>query len=95
MFVSGPSSPTQPSHQSGSSKGWHGWNLTGASRNVAETSAGETKPHTRSVGALRFITPVGTEELTLQALSPKQRGYRVFIHAGMIKQVCKEQDKGE
>ena len=39
--------------------------------------------------------PVGPEELTLQALSPKQRGYRDFIHAGMIKQVCKEQDKGE
>ena len=39
--------------------------------------------------------PVGPEELTLQALSPKQRGYRVFIHAGMIKQVCKEQDKGD
>ena len=28
---------------------------------------------------LRFITPVGSEELTLQALSPEQRGYRVFI----------------
>ena len=33
--------------------------------------------------------PVGPEELTLQALSPKQRGYRDFIHAGMIKQVCR------
>ena len=33
--------------------------------------------------------PAGPEELTLQALSPEQRGYRVFIHStGMIKQVC-------
>ena len=40
---------------------------------VAETSTRETKPHTRRVGELRFITPVGPEELTLQALSPKQR----------------------
>ena len=49
-------------------------------RNVAETSTGETKPNTWKVGELRFIMPVGPEELTLQALSPKQRGYRVFIH---------------
>ena len=40
---------------------------------VAKTSTRETKPHTRRVGELRFITPVGPEELTLQALSPKQR----------------------
>ena len=33
-----------------------------------------------SVGQLRFITPVGPEELTLQALSPEERGYRVSIH---------------
>ena len=46
---------------------------------VAETSHGETKHHTRRVGELRFITPAGPEELTLQALSPKQRDYRVFI----------------
>ena len=67
------------SHWSGSSRGRHGWNLTGASRNVAETSNQETKHHTRRVGELRFITPAGPKELTLQALSPKQRGYRVFI----------------
>ena len=30
--------PAWPSHQSGSSTGRHGWNLSGASRNVAETS---------------------------------------------------------
>ena len=47
---------------------------------VAETSDQQTKPHTRRVGELRFITPAGPEELTLQALSPEQRGYRVFIH---------------
>ena len=94
-FISDPSAPTQQSHQSGGSRSQHGWNLAGASRNVAETSTGETKPNTWKVGELRFIMPVGPEELTLQALSPKQRGYRDFIHAGMIKQVCKEQDKGE
>ena len=31
------------------------------------------------VGELRFITPAGPEQLTLQALSPEQRDYRVFI----------------
>ena len=46
---------------------------------VAETSTRETKHHTRRVGELRFITLAGPEELTLQALSPEQRGYRVFI----------------
>ena len=71
--------PAQQSHQCGGSRGQHGWNLAGASRNVAETSTREKKPHTRRVGELRFIMPVGPEELTLQALSPKQRGYRVFI----------------
>ena len=46
---------------------------------VAETSHGETKHHTRRVGELRFITLAGPKELTLQALSAEQRGYRVFI----------------
>ena len=87
--------PARPRHQSSGSRGWHGWNLSGASRNVAETNTQETKHHIQRIGELRFIMPVGPEELTLQALSPKQRGYRDFIHAGMIKQVCKEQDKGE
>ena len=72
-------SPAWPSHQSDVSGDRHGWNLTGASRNVAETSNQETKHHTRRVGELRFITLAGPEELTLQALSPRQRGYRVFI----------------
>ena len=71
---------------------------------VAETSTRETKHHTRRVGELRFITPAGPEELTLQAQSPSQRGYRVFIHrqawlrwfAGLHGLGnCKEQDKGE
>ena len=47
---------------------------------VAETTTRKTKHHTRRVGELRFIMPAGPEELTLQALSPEQRGYRVFIH---------------
>ena len=46
---------------------------------VAETSTQETKHHTWRVGNLRFITSAGPEELVLQALSPKQRDYRVFI----------------
>ena len=47
---------------------------------VTETNTRETKHHTQRVGELRFIMPVGPEALTLQALSPEQRGYRVFIH---------------
>ena len=35
---------------------------------------------TLRVGELRFITQVGPEKLTLEALSLEQRGYRVFIH---------------
>ena len=35
--------------------------------------------HIGRIGELRFIT-LGPEELTLQALSPEQMGYRVFIH---------------
>ena len=40
----------------------------------------ENKHHTWSVGELRFITPAGPEKLTLQTLSPEQRGYRVFLY---------------
>ena len=47
---------------------------------VVETSSQETKHHTKRVGELRLITLVEPEELTLQALSPEQRGYRVFIY---------------
>ena len=46
---------------------------------VAETSTRETKHHTWRAGEVRFITPAGPEELTLYALSPEQRDYRVFI----------------
>ena len=81
--------PSRLTHQSGGSRGWPGWNLAGASRNVAETSNRETKHLTRRVGELRYIMPSGPEELTLQALSPEQRGYRVFYTwTGMIKWVC-------
>ena len=48
-------------------------------KGAAEISNQETKHHTQRVGELRLITPAGPEELTLQALSPEQRGYRVFI----------------
>ena len=73
------SSQAKPSVQQLKRLAWLG-NLAGASRNVAETSTPETKHHTRKVRELRFIMPVGPEELTLQALSPKQRDCRVFIH---------------
>ena len=33
---------------------------------------------------LRFLTLAGPEELTLQALSPKQRDYRVFIDKTVV-----------
>ena len=46
---------------------------------VAETSTRETKHHTWRIGELRFIMLGGPEELTLQALSPEQRDYRVLI----------------
>ena len=71
---------TQPSLQSKGSRGQRGWNRTGASRNFAETSIQGTKHHTQRVGELRLIMLAGPEELTLQALRPKQRGYRVFLH---------------
>ena len=46
---------------------------------VAETSTQGAKRHTRRLGELTFITLVGPEELALQALSPEQRDYKVFI----------------
>ena len=56
---------------------------------VVETSTRETRHHTWRVGELRSIMLGGPEELTLQTLSPKQRGYRVFYTwTGMIKWVC-------
>ena len=70
--------PAWPSHQSGTSRGWRGWNLVRASRNVAETSNQENKHHIQRAGEFRFIILAGPEELTLQALSLKPRGYRVF-----------------
>ena len=57
---------------------------------VAESSTQETKRHTWRVGELRLIMLAGPEELTLQALSPEQRGYRVFdTQPSMIKLVCR------
>ena len=46
----------------------------------APLTVAETKHHTWRAGELKFITPAGPEELTLQALSPKQRSYKVFTH---------------
>ena len=47
---SGSFTPAWQSHQSGGSRGWRGWILAGASRNVAETSTWEKKHHTQRVG---------------------------------------------
>ena len=46
---------------------------------VAETGTQETKQRPWRAGGLRVITPAGPEELALQALSPEQKDYRVFI----------------
>ena len=53
--------------------------MKGYTDHVAESSAQETKHHTWKVGELRFTMPADPGELTLQALSPKQRDYKVFI----------------
>ena len=52
---------------------------------------GLEKPSTAlRVGEFRFFMPVGPEELSLQALSSEQRGYRVFYTwTGMIERVCR------
>ena len=63
---------TKKSHKQGAE--------TSVSEIVAETSTGEAKHHTWRVGELRLIMLAGPEDLTLQAGSPEQRGYRVFIH---------------
>ena len=55
-----------------------GLNQTGSSA-VGRNQRSETEHHTQRVGELSLITLAGPEVLTLQALRPKQRGYRVFI----------------
>ena len=60
----GPFTPARLSRQSSGSRGQHGWNLAGASTNIAETNNRETKHHTWRIGKLRFITPAGPEKLT-------------------------------
>ena len=59
------------------------WDYKHLPQGVAETTNQETNHYTWRVGKPRFIRLSGPEELTLQALSPKQRGYRVFI--GLLK----------
>ena len=68
--------------------------------NSGKTSTWEAKHHTWCL----LITLAGPEALTFQVLSPRQRGYRVFIHrqawlSGFVGLKglgnCTEQDKGE
>ena len=58
---------------------------------VAETSTGETKHHTQRVGELRFIMPVGLEELVnTPRFEPRTKGLQSFYtRTGMIKQACR------
>ena len=69
----------------------HSWGW-GRARECVEMlqKPGLEKPSTAlRVGEFRFFMPVGPEELSLQALSSEQRGYRVFYTwTGMIKWVC-------
>lgn len=66
------------SHQSGNSRGQHGWHLTGASRDVAEVSLWRNQaPHLS--WRTQVYDPGWPRGLTLPPLSPEQRGYRVFI----------------
>ena len=46
---------------------------------VAETSARKTKHRTWRVGELRFIMPVGPEELILPSSEPRTKGLQGFI----------------
>ena len=52
--------------------------MKGYTDHVAESSTQENKHHTRKVGELRIIMPADPGELTLQALSPKQRDYSLY-----------------
>ena len=45
---------------------------------LQKSVCGETKHRSKRIGELRFIMLAGPEELTLLALSPKQRSYRAF-----------------
>ena len=70
---------TKPSHQSGGSRGQHSWNFAEASRKCCRNQHLRNEAPLRD-GELRFSMPMGPEELTPQALSPEQKGYRVFTH---------------
>ena len=78
MFVSGllGSNPAKPPVRRLKGRAWleSYWGLQKCCR---KQYSRKKAPYWR-VGELRFIMPVSPEELTLQALRPKQRGYRVL-----------------
>ena len=59
-----------PSQLSGGSRGWCGWNLVGPPEMLQKPAIENPNTTLRECNKLRFITPAGPEELTLQALSP-------------------------
>ena len=93
-----PSTPNQGLHISSGGTGHQHFSLPQLQVEKAKFLVGVLqKP------VLRFISPAGPEEFTLQALGPEQR-VRVFnTRTGMIKRVCgfagagqfKDQDKGD
>ena len=62
--------PAWPNHQCGASRGWCGWNLVGPPEMLQKPAIENPNTTLRECNKLRFITPAGPEELTLQALSP-------------------------
>ena len=81
--------PTQPSHQCGNLRGQRGWNLAGASRNVAETSTQETKHHTQSWRAQAYYAG-GPRGINPPSSGPWTKGLQSFYTwTGTIKQVCR------
>ena len=68
--------PAWPSYQSGGSRGRCGWNLAGASRNVAETSTRETKHYTRRTQVYYISKPRG---INTPSCEPRTKGLQVFF----------------
>ena len=51
---------------------------------IAEISNRETKHHTQRVGELRFITLVGSEELTTPSSEPQTKGLQSFYRQTVV-----------
>ena len=73
------SAQAQPSHWSSNSRGWHGWNLAGASRNVAEVGLSENGALDLESWKTQFYYTSRPRGVNTPALSPEQRDYKDFI----------------